>query len=174
MSGVQGNGHAESKGIELCLSCGLCCEGVIFNRAALKDDEIRLAKDYNLDYFPAGEEKFAFRLPCHLYQDNKCSIYLSRPDACKRYRCDLLKRLTSGNIDLEESKQIVSQVKSLMDSINKRMINIEHSGDFRQRVVKFMDLRSRNSMVYKDSNALLKDIGLFYSTLQQYIEKRAK
>jgi len=174
MSGARGNGHAESKGTELCLSCGLCCEGVIFNRAALKHDEIRLAKDYDLDYFPEGEGEFAFRLPCHLYQDDKCSMYLSRPDACKRYRCDLLKRLTGGNIDLEESKQIVSQVKSLMDSIDKRMINVEHSGDFRQRVVKFLDLRSRNSMVYKDSNALLRDIELFYSNLQQYIEKRAK
>ncbi len=173
MSGVRGNGHAKLQGTELCLSCGLCCKGVIFNRAALKPDEIWLANDNGLDYFPAGEGMFAFRLPCRLYQNNKCSTYLNRPDACKRYRCDLLKRLTSGDIDLEESKLIVSQVKSLMDSINKQMINVEPSGDFRQRIVEFLDLQSRNSMIYKDSNALLKDIELFYATLQRYIEKRA-
>lgn len=174
MSRSRENGHFELKGAELCLSCGLCCKGVIFNRAALKPDEIGLAKDCGLDYFPAGEGKFAFRLPCHLYQNSKCSIYLNRPDACKRYRCDLLKRLISGDIDFEESKLIVFQVKSLMDSINKQMINVEPSGDFRQRVVKFLDLQSRNSMIYKDSNALLKNIESFYVILQGHIERRAK
>lgn len=173
MSGARGNGHIESKGSELCLYCGLCCRGVIFNRAALKPDEIRPAKDYGLHYFTAGNGEYAFRLPCRLYQNNKCSIYLNRLNACKRYRCNLLKRLINGEIGLEESKLIVFQVKSLMDSINKQMINVEPSGDFRQRIVKFLDLQCRNPMVCKDPSALLKDIESFYIILHRYIEKRA-
>jgi uncharacterized protein len=173
MSREQNNGHVDAMGIELCLSCGLCCQGVIFNRAGLKPDEIGLAKDNGLDYFPSGEEEFAFRLPCRLYQDDKCSIYLIRPEACRRYRCDLLKRLTNKAISLEESKIIVSQIKSLMDSINKQMDNIEPSADFNQRIIKFLDLQSRNSLTSKDSSAFLRDIGHFFVFLQKNIERRA-
>lgn len=173
MSRIRGNGHIESKASELCLCCGLCCRGIIFNRAALKSNEIQLAKDCGLRYFASGKGEFAFSLPCYLYQNNCCSIYLNRPDACKKYRCDLLKRLINGDIDLEASKLIALQVKGLMDSIDKQMTGIEPSGDFRQRIVIFLDLRCRNPMIFKDPNALLRDIESFYVTLRRYIEKRA-
>lgn len=173
MSGISENGHIELNGSELCLSCGLCCKGAIFNRAALRPDEIEPAKDYGLHYFEAGKGEYSFRLPCNLYQNNKCSIYLNRPAACRRYRCDLLKRLANGDIDLEESEIIIFQAKSLMDSINKQMVDIETSGDFRQRIIKLLDLQYKNPMIYKDSNALLKDIESFYIILHCYIEKRA-
>jgi hypothetical protein len=173
MSRIRGNGHIELKASELCLCCGLCCRGIIFNRAALKPDEIGLAKDCGLRYFTSGKGEFAFRLPCHLYQNDRCSIYLNRPHACKKYRCYLLKRLINGDIDLEASKLIVFQLKDLMDSIDKQMIGIEPSGDFRQRIVKFLDLRCRNPMIFKDPNALIRDIESFYVTLRRYIEKRA-
>jgi hypothetical protein len=94
-------------------------------------------------------------------------------DACKRYRCNLLKRLINGEINLEESKLIVFQVKNLMDSINEQMINVEPSGDFRQRIVKFLDLQCRNPMICRDPSALLKDIESFYIILHRYIETRA-
>lgn len=173
MSRISENGHIESKGSELCLSCGLCCKGAVFNRASLKSDEIELANDCGLHYFAAGKGEFSFCLPCNLYQNNKCSIYLNRPAACRRYRCDLLKRLANGDIDLEESEIIIFQAKSLMDSINKQMINTEQSGNFRQRIIKLLDLQYKNPMIYKDSNALLKDIESFYVILHRYIEKRA-
>ena len=86
MPSARGDGHIESKGSELCLYCGLCCKGVIFNRAALKPNEIGLARDYGLHYFTAGKGEYAFRLPCHLYQNNRCSIYLNRLNACNVVR----------------------------------------------------------------------------------------
>lgn len=147
MSSTRVNGHIESKGSELCLYCGLCCRGVIFNRAALEPSEIKPAKDYGLRYFKANKGEYAFRLPCCLYQNDKCSIYLNRLNACKRYRCSLLKRLINGDIDLEESKLIV--------------------------VVKFLDMQCRNPMVCRDPSSLLKDIESFYIILHRYIEKRA-
>ncbi len=173
MSSARVNGHIEPKASELCLYCGLCCRGVIFNRAALEPDEIKPAKNYGLHYFTANKGEYAFRLPCHLYQNNRCSIYSNRLSACKRYRCNLLKRLINGDIDLEESKLIVFQVKSLMNSINRQMSNVEPSGDFRQRIVKFLDMQCRNPMVCRDPSALLKDIESFYIILHRYIEERA-
>ncbi len=173
MSSASVDGHTELKGFELCLYCGLCCTGAIFDRAALKSDEIRFAKDHGLQYFTTGNREFAFHLPCHLYLNNKCSIYSNRPNACKRYRCDLLKRLMNGDLYLEDGKLIVFRVKSLMNSIDKQTSNVEPSADFRQRVIKFLDLNSRNPMSFRDPVSLLKDIESFYIILHRYIEKRA-
>lgn len=60
-----------------------------------------------------------------------------------------------------------------MDSIDKQMIGIEPSGDFRERFARFLDLQYKNPMICKDSNALFRDIETFYIILHRYIEKRA-
>jgi len=108
--------------------------GVIFNRAALKAAEVDLAKRYGLNCFESREEEASFGLPCKLYKDGRCSVYAGRLEACKRYRCQLLQRLTAGEISLEESKAAVLKIKSLMNSINKRLV-LESSGNFKQRIV---------------------------------------
>lgn len=165
--------HAQLEGSELCLSCGFCCKGIISNRAALKPQELEFAKDSGFHFFNASNGNYAFHLPFHMYQNNRCSIYLNRPDACKSYRCNLLKRLTKVDIDFEKSKLIVFQIKSLMDSINKRMINIEPTNEFRQKPAKFLDLYYKNPVICGDSNASFKDIESFYIIIHRYIEERA-
>jgi len=69
-------------------------------------------------------------LPCHLHQNERCSEYINRLDACKRYQCRLLKLLIQGEIDVEKGKMIILQAKSLMISIDKQ-ISIEPAADFR-------------------------------------------
>ena len=149
MSNSIENGHSSIKSNELCLSCGLCCRGAIFHRASLEADEISLAKSIGLRYFAYGKRDFAFSLPCPKYRNDKCSIYLNRPSACKRYRCKILRQLMDGEINIQQSQMIVLRVRRLLNSIDKQ-INIEQSIDPMQRIVKFMDLRYKNPMAYKN------------------------
>lgn len=173
MSEWSSDGHIESKGSELCLSCGLCCKGIIFNRAALKPDELKFAKGTGLNYFTERKGKYAFRLPCHLYRNGRCSAYLNRLDACKRYQCKLLKRLMKGEIDIEESRMIILQAKSLMSLIDKQIDDTETSTDFRQKIARALDLQYKNITIYSCSGVLLKDIESFYVILHRFIEDRA-
>lgn len=171
--------HNEAYSSELCLSCGICCKGLLFNRAALKPDEIEMAKDVMLQYFPSGDGKSAFRLPCP-FQEERCSIYKNRFEACRRYRCDLLKRAANGELNSAESKWIVTKIKNIMSSISLRMASIEqlniNSGpneDFRQRIIKTLDFQCRNPMICKDTGTLLRDTEEFLILLHDYIDKRA-
>lgn len=180
MSSMNEKGHNKANSSELCLSCGLCCKGLLFNRAALKPDEIEMAKNIMLQYFPSGDGKFAFRLPCHFFQEERCTIYKNRFEACRRYRCDLLKRAASGDLNSDESKRIVTKIKSTMSSISLRMasieqlnINSEPNGDFRQRIIKTLDFLCRNPMICKDTGTLLRDTEEFLILLHDYIDKRA-
>ena len=77
-----------------------------------------------------------------------------------------------GEINLEQSRMIVIQARGLLNSID-RQISIEQSGDPMQKIVKFMDLRYKNSMVYQNPDKdLLKEIGSFFAILHRYFEER--
>jgi len=172
--------HNESSSSELCLSCGLCCKGLLFNRAALRSEEIKAARNVALQYFPSGDGKFAFRLPCLFFQEDRCLIYKNRFEACRKYRCDLLKRVANGELNSAEGMWIVAKIKNIMSSISLKMasieqlnINSEPDEDFRQRIIKTLDFQCRNPMICKDTGTLLRDIEEFLILLHDYIDKRA-
>ena len=165
-------GDETSPASRLCISCGLCCRGIIFNRAALKPEERGLAMKHGLEYFSNGDEGFAFSLPCRLFREEGCPIYLERLSACKRYKCNLLKRVISGETALNEGLIIVSKTRSIMDSIEQIS---DHDGqmDLRQKVQKLLNLQYKNQINPKVSSALLKDIESLYIILHQCFDERA-
>lgn len=173
-------GHNGLNSSELCLSCGLCCKGLLFNRAALKPDEREIARDVALQFFPSGDGKYAFRLPCPFFKEERCSIYSIRFEACRKYRCDLLRKTANGELEFAKSMQIIARIKSIMSSISDRMASIEQislnsddNENFRQRIVKNLDFQCRNPMICQDAGALLREIERFLILLHDYIEKRA-
>ena len=89
---------------------------------------------YGLPYFTIVKRDYGFGLPCHLYQNGRCLIYSNSPHACRRYRCHLLKRLATGEINLQNGLLIVDHAKGLKDSIDKKIANFENSRNFRQKV----------------------------------------
>jgi Fe-S-cluster containining protein len=166
--------HDLAKTTNLCLSCGFCCQGLIFGRAALRSDELAVAVEYGLPYFAIDKCDYGFVLPCHLYQNGRCLIYSNRPHACRRYRCHLLKRLATGEICLENGLLIVDQANRLKDSINEKIANFENGRNFRQSVNIFLDLYCKNPMAFGGSgDKILREVESFYAMLHQYFEQRA-
>jgi len=158
---------------KLCLSCGFCCQGLIFGRAALRSDELATAVQYGLPYFTIIKRNYGFTLPCHSYQNGRCLIYSNRPHACRRYRCHLLKRLATGEINLQNGLLIVDHAKGLKDSIDKKIANFENGRNFRQKVNNFLDLYCRNPAAFGVSgDEILKEVKSFYAILHQYFEQR--
>ncbi len=169
MSDLKENGLAISKDSELCLSCGLCCLGIFFSYGILNIDEVQLAEEFGLKYFTIEKGRLAFQLPCSVYKNNKCLIYLNRPSSCKRYRCRLLKRLHAEEINYEESQQIVFRMRNLLKSIDKQTIDLGSCTDFGQRISKFMDLYHKNPIFCDESLVgFFKDMGSFYTLIYRY------
>lgn len=107
----------------LCLSCGLCCDGTIFEKAPLEsgDDPAPLKiAGFEIRTKVTKEKKIRkfFSLPCVEFQQNCCRIYNDRrPAICSRYRCDLLKKHESGEIDRQEAEQKISRVLELREIV---------------------------------------------------------
>jgi Fe-S-cluster containining protein len=100
-------------GSELCLACGLCCNGTLHATVAVRPEDIRHVRGLGLAIEKTGDE-LEFRQPCPLYQNDSCSVYQHRPPACQKYRCALLKKYEDGDVTLEDSLTIVGTGKQLL------------------------------------------------------------
>jgi len=101
---------------ELCIECGLCCDGHLFTYASLKDDEVPDALDLGLaidTQNTPGERYFA--LPCPLH-DGNCSIYMDprKPEKCSSYKCQLLNDLEANKIVIEQALKEVRHTKAMI------------------------------------------------------------
>jgi Fe-S-cluster containining protein len=87
---------------QLCLHCGLCCNGVLFKDVELQpgDDAKRLAM-LGIPLVKRKSEiknpKAKFSQPCAaLCADNCCRIYAERPARCREFECALFKSVAAG------------------------------------------------------------------------------
>lgn len=103
---------AEASENDFCAGCGLCCDGTLFSQAVVQEDD-PWAETGDFDLFSIEGKRF-FRLPCSLLCDGRCSIHTSpRPKVCGDFRCRLLKRHESGELEPGEGRKRVTQAKEL-------------------------------------------------------------
>jgi uncharacterized protein len=110
-------GFSESS--ELCRSCGLCCDGTLFDYVPVADAEMaRLAKlGFAVRQAKGGEGRYDH--PCPKFC-GECSIYEDRPASCASFQCELLRSSESGELSFTEARDIVRQAKGMIADIERR------------------------------------------------------
>ena len=102
----------------ICVQCGMCCDGTLFNRAKIKhkEDE-QLAQSIGLTTFLDHKGQSFFRLPCHHFT-GCCSIYQQgRPHICGAFLCEPLKSVQKGEMEFEKAEQKVQLAIKLRDEV---------------------------------------------------------
>ncbi len=130
-----------SKGIELCLSCGGCCNGMLHDHGKLKADETELVSQLRLIPYQEKFDYIAFCLPCSCFKDSKCSVYAHRPKKCRDYQCKLLKEYLQGTTSFEESIELVRKAISLMETIYQHIGGVDPSKTIWEQIEDFMELQ---------------------------------
>jgi hypothetical protein len=106
---------AARDGADLCLQCGLCCDGTVFHKINMKPDEKEYVESLGLpvEPNPDGDGVTVFE-PCPAFVDGCCSLYqVGRPATCHVYRCQLLEHYEAGHATLYDCLGIVQLVWSL-------------------------------------------------------------
>ena len=97
-------------GQNLCLSCGLCCDGTLYTHAPVGAAEpveafravgVRITPDRD------GKGRYEIPLPCLRFENGRCRTYGCRPAICSSYRCRPLRRVEAGKMALHEAQGIV-------------------------------------------------------------------
>jgi len=100
----------------LCLGCGLCCNGTVFECVQVDPEEQRPFESVQLIRVA---DKVAVPLPCQKYLERRCSIYEQRPRRCKKFTCKLYDEVASGSLTSSGARARIEQIRELSGTIEQ-------------------------------------------------------
>jgi hypothetical protein len=120
----------------LCLSCGLCCNGVLFRDVELRpnDDAVRL-KEVGLQIKTTAKKK-CFTQPCAALNQCQCRVYPDRPRMCREFECLLLKQAAAGIVEIEAALRLIRKTLKKADGIRALFQDLgcqDETGSFSRR-----------------------------------------
>ena len=104
----------------LCVECGMCCNGGLFDYGPLARDEVSDKRDAGLKVLEA-DGKFGFALPCPQLDGAVCQVYARRPQTCRSFRCETLKAVEAGDLPYEEGLGRVTQARAALDQVHANL-----------------------------------------------------
>ena len=107
---------------QLCLGCGLCCDGSLFSNAVLEKDETPLVGPTR----QGANGTLLFDLPCRCF-NGKCSIYTARPKTCIGFYCDTAKLVKSGLLGQARGQARVDKMRAHIAGLRKMTGDYETS-----------------------------------------------
>ena len=105
----------------ICLPCGLCCDGTLIGHVQLEREELPDLKKI-MDIEDEGGNGF-FLQPCKKFCD-KCTIYSSRPKQCDHFNCELLNAVNKKELDFDSALSSINLVKKTKKAIEDNVANL--------------------------------------------------
>ncbi|MBC2604763.1 YkgJ family cysteine cluster protein [Pelagicoccus albus] len=108
---------------KLCLACGLCCDGSLFDNVRLAaDEDVAKLKSEGLPV-KLSRAKIPvafFTQPCRaLNSDCVCQVYEARPMQCRSFECRVFKEAVAGQIDFDKAHRLVSKARKQCDRVRR-------------------------------------------------------
>lgn len=132
---------------QLCLQCGLCCNGVLFSDVELQPgDDAEKLRELKM---PLRKPRKAdgivkFNQPCPaLGPGCRCRIYADRPARCSGFDCALLLGVMAGEVETEPALKIIRATKRKADKVRRLMQEIGDQNEHLAFSVRFRRLRRR-------------------------------
>ena len=102
---------------QLCLHCGLCCNGVIFADVRLQpgDDPDRL-RQLGLP-LTRSRNRFQFTQPCSALAGCVCSVYPERPAYCRHFECALFKKVKAGTVTTARALRLIRKARARVEKM---------------------------------------------------------
>lgn len=104
----------------LCLTCGMCCNGVLFRDVELQpDDDAKKLETLGLP-IERLKTKTRFPQPCAaLGEDCRCRIYAQRPQRCQQFDCALLQSAVAEKISVPSALSIIQQAHRRAEKVRR-------------------------------------------------------
>ncbi len=151
---------------QLCLACGLCCDGTLFDNVVLQPgDDARLLKASGLPVtLSCGRSPVArFPQPCAaLCKDRTCRVYAHRPAQCRTYECMVFKEKEAGRLDDATALRMVKTARRHADRVRRLMKKLGDDDENRSLGERFHRVQERMEAGAPDSDtlALFADLSL--------------
>ena len=103
----------------LCADCGMCCDGTLFHAVILQPkDSARTLSSLGLT-IKRKKGVSTFRQPCPAHDCNRCKIYDHRPQRCRLFECQQVRRVSSGAVSEIQSRELIKNTRKKIEEIKK-------------------------------------------------------
>jgi Fe-S-cluster containining protein len=124
-----------NSGEKLCLACGLCCDGTLFDNVQLGPrDDVKRAKALGLPVTVtrARTPVALFRQPCSaLCADRTCRLYADRPVQCRTFECGVFKDAHTGRISFATALRWAKHARRRSDHIRRLLRELGDADEHR-------------------------------------------
>lgn len=110
---------------DLCLSCGVCCDGTLFTYVPVSEDPPEQLAAAGLRVETPDDAEPQFPLPCQAWRGGCCQVYDLRPKVCREFRCRLLRKYEQEKISWSDATEIVRRAQRLRDHIRDAWATLE-------------------------------------------------
>lgn len=114
---------AHQAAARLCLDCGLCCNGVLFDLVKLQPGDN--AKALGARGIKIKKRQF-FTQPCGALCDLHCTIYEDRPTRCRLFECKQFQQVAKGQLTEEAAKARINEVKDRVSKVESLIARTGH------------------------------------------------
>lgn len=102
---------------DLCQSCGLCCDGTLFDVVPLKPQDLPEPLRLVGIRVVVDDTPGRFTQPCAAHQHGCCQVYASRPSSCREYECELLKKFARGAVTFASAETQIALLRGQRDRL---------------------------------------------------------
>jgi Fe-S-cluster containining protein len=163
----------EDNSVDLCLECGLCCNGAIFADVQLQPTEVQRLKSRFQGLALSGKNgQVKLPQPCAAFDGCRCRIYSERPKYCRQFECLLLKNVQAGRLGRAAASQTVRTAKERAEKV-RALLRELGDGDEQsplslrfQRVAKRFEkspLTDRKAAIYAELTVAHHDLNMLLS-----------
>ena len=151
---------------QLCLSCGMCCDGTLFDGVQLEaGDNAKKLKALGLPVsISRGKTPIArFPQPCSaLCADRTCRVYADRPSQCRVFECGVLKDAQAGRITFAAASRSVKKARRLADQVRRLLLQLGDTEGHRSLGERFfrMQCRMEEETTDETARAVFADLSL--------------
>ncbi len=139
--------EADQRVSRLCRSCGLCCNGVLFETVRLQPGDIpKTLVSIGLK-LKRKHGKPCMLQPCPVWGANGCSVYENRPVRCRQFECAQVVRFREGSLSEISVDKKIQAVKKQAEEIRLLLVECGSKNVHRP-------LLKRCEMVLSDYDAL--------------------
>jgi uncharacterized protein len=107
---------------QLCPTCGLCCNGVIFADVRLQpgDDAMALrGLGLPVEVPTSASRPPRLAQPCAAFDGCRCRVYTDRPQYCRQFECVLLKSVRAGHTEAGAALRIIRTARSRAEKVRR-------------------------------------------------------
>lgn len=151
------DGRTVTSAEQLCLACGLCCDGSLFGHVRLgPDDDAKKLKSLGLPVSVSRAQNPVARFPqpcAALCTDRTCRVYADRPVQCRTFECGVFKDAQASRITFSSALRLVKQARQRVDKIRRLLRKLGDTEEHRSLDDRFHRTQQRVESSLADKKA---------------------